>query len=60
MKPRRDWRLVQHPLRLCVFKGWARGRCCLISPRGTVFETRLLPNGLLMARRRREFQLVGD
>lgn len=51
-----QWRAVLHPLKLTVSKGWRWGRGCLISRRGTVFETRVTHMGVL-ARQRREFQL---
>lgn len=60
MKERsQHWRPVKQPLSLCTRKGWAWGRRCLISPRGTVFEIRRGLGGLL-ARRRRDFQLEAE
>lgn len=59
MKERtQQWRPVRRPLRLGL-RGWRLGRRCVISPRGTVFETRLTRAGLF-ARRRLEFQLAHD
>lgn len=54
----REWRAVRHPLRMCL-RGWTPGRRSLISPRGTVFETRHTAGGVL-ARARRDFQLTQE
>ena len=59
-KSKDNWRLVPHPMRLCIFKGWQWGRRCLISPRGTVFEIRTTAGIGVLARQRRDFQLNGD
>jgi hypothetical protein len=56
MIKQKRWRVVRRPLRMGL-RGWRYGRCCLISPRGTVFETRLLPGGV-MARKRMDFELT--
>lgn len=55
---RDDWKAVKRPWTMTVKKGWrwTRAALCLVSPRGTVFETRLTRAGLF-ARKRREFQL---
>ena len=50
-----DWRAVRHPLQIGL-RGWRYGRRCLISPRGTVFETVHRP-GMMLARKRRDFDL---
>lgn len=50
-----QWRWVRRPLRISL-RGWALGFRSLISPRGTVFETRATRYGLV-ARKRRDFQL---
>lgn len=53
------WKPLRHPLNLAVRKGWVWGRRCVISPRGTVFETRHSPVGVL-ARKRADFQLINN
>lgn len=50
-----QWRPLRHPGRMVVSRRWRWGKHCLISPRGTVFETRVTHMGLLA--RRMEFQL---
>lgn len=57
--PSKDWRFVKHPALICVLKGWRWGWRCLISPRGTVFETRRTRRGLI-ARPYRDFQLKAE
>jgi hypothetical protein len=64
MKPSRDFRPVRHPLRLVLERGWTYGTdprrrdgITLISPRGTIFETRHL-RGALMARPYHHYQLA--
>lgn len=50
------WRVIRRPLRLCSEKGWQIGRRCIISPRGTVFETRF-ERGAIYARKRWDVSL---
>jgi hypothetical protein len=50
-----NWRALKHPLRLGL-RGWRYGRRCIISPRGTVFETRHTRAGTL-ARKRWDLEL---
>lgn len=45
-----QWRAVAHPLAMVLRKGWRLGRCSLVSPRGTVFATRLTGHGLVARR----------
>lgn len=51
------WKSVRRPASVVLRKGWSWGQRCLISPRGTVFEVKRWPFGLL-ARKRSEFQLT--
>lgn len=53
-----QWREVRHPLGIYL-RGWKLGRRSIISPRGTVFETRFL-NGKgnrMIARKQLDFHL---